>query len=263
MDLVLVSIAALSLIIAIAMGVILFRVLREERQRSDARVAMLAAASAKFDLPLAPPVVAPDAAPRVTAGISPLAASAGTRRAPAATETEAVLHEPGELFAVADVESPWGRRIGVAAALAAVMIVAGYTLLPSRGGTPALAAAAAQQAPLELLALTHTQQPSGLTISGSVYNPRGGAPVSQVFATAVLFGPDGNFLTSARAPLDYTTLRPGDESPFVISVPVSGAVARYRIGFRGADGSVIAHVDRRADGTAADNAPAGRTPWAH
>jgi hypothetical protein len=83
-----------------------------------------------------------------------------------------------------------------------------------------------------------------------------------VFASAILFGPDGNFLTSARAPLDFTTLRPGDESPFVIPVPVTGSVARYRIGFRAADGSVIAHIDRRTDGTTAKNGQAGSTPWA-
>jgi len=238
MDVVLVSIAALSLIIAIAMGVILFKVLREERQRSDARVAMLAAASARFDLPLV------------------------VREPEIVQEPAPVTQAPGELFAVADGQSPWGRRAGVAAALAAVMTVAGYALLPAKGGAPELATAAQSQ-PLELLSLTHTQQPSGLTISGTVYNPRSGAPVSQVFAAAILFGPDGNFLTSARAPLDFTTLRPGDESPFVIPVPVSGAVARYRIGFRAADGSVIAHIDRRADGTTAKNGPAGSTPWAH
>jgi hypothetical protein len=120
-----------------------------------------------------------------------------------------------------------------------------------------------QALPLELLTLSHTQQPSGLTISGTVYNPRGATPVSQVFAAAVLFGPDGNFLTSARAPLDFTTLGPGQESPFVVTIPVAGVVARYRVGFRAADGSVIAHVDRRADATAAQNAPSGGTPWPH
>jgi hypothetical protein len=35
-------------------------------------------------------------------------------------------------------------------------------------------------------------------------------------------------------------------------------VARYRVGFRTADGSVIAHVDRRADATTARH---GSTPW--
>ena len=79
-----------------------------------------------------------------------------------------------------------------------------------------------------------------------------------MFATAVLFGPDGNFLTSGRAALDFTSLAPGDESPFVIAVPVNGTVARYRVGFRAPDGSVIAHVDRRADSTAAAAQPGSR-----
>jgi hypothetical protein len=236
MDVVLVSIAGLSLFVAIAMGAILFSVLREDRRRSDARIAALAAAAATLDLPLA--------------------ASEGE----AANEPDPVVVRSGELFAAGAESSPWARRFGVAAALAVVIAGAGYVLLPARMAAPA--ATAATQPPLELLTLTHTQQPSGLTISGTVYNPRGGAPLSQVFAAAILFGPDGNFLTSARAPLDFTIIAPGQESPFVVSVPVSGTVARYRVGFRTADGSVIAHVDRRADGTAARHAPhAGSTPW--
>jgi len=48
-------------------------------------------------------------------------------------------------------------------------------------------------------------------------------------------------------PLDFTSLTPGDESPFVIRVPVSGEVSRYRVGFRGPDDRVVGHVDRRTD----------------
>ena len=77
-------------------------------------------------------------------------------------------------------------------------------------------------------------------------NPRTGAPLSRVVVTAFAFGPDGTFLASSRAPLDFTTLAPGDESPFVVTVPVTGVVSRYRIGFRAEDGNVIAHVDKRA-----------------
>jgi hypothetical protein len=239
MDVVLVSITALSLILAIAMGVVLFTVLREDRQRSDARVATLAAASARYDLPLTP------------------------RAAESLREPDQIVRTSNELFTVSTEPSPWIRRLGVAFALAVVIGGVAYVALPARSAPPSTASAAApQNPPLELMTLSHTQQPSGLTISGTVYNPRGGVPVSQIFAAVVLFGADGNFLTSARAPLDLTTLRPGEESPFVISVPVAGAVARYRVGFRGADGSVIAHVDRRADATAAQNA-AGGTPWAH
>ena len=237
MDLVLVSIAGLSLFLAIAMGAILFTVLRDDRRRSDARVAALAVASAALDLPLA----------------------ADDRDVPAG-DTPAVVRS-GNLFTVPAEPSPWLRRVGVAASLAAVIAAAGYVLLPATAAQPVAQAAQPQTPPLELLTLTHTQQPSGLTISGTVYNPRGGAAVSQIFAAVVLFGPEGNFLTSARAPLDFPTVAPGQESPFVISVPVTATVARYRVGFRTADGSVIAHVDRRVDATAAQNSPAGSTPW--
>ena len=70
-------------------------------------------------------------------------------------------------------------------------------------------------------------------------------------ATALLFGADGAFLASGGAPLDFTVLRPGDESPFVIDVPVTAPVARYRVGFRSEDGRVIGHVDRRTAATMA------------
>ena len=107
-------------------------------------------------------------------------------------------------------------------------------------------APAAEPLPLELLSLRHLQQAQTLTVTGLVQNPRAGAPLSGIVATAFVFGPDGTFLSSSRAPLDFTTLGPGDESPFVVTVPVTGAVSRYRIGFRAEDGRVIAHVDKRA-----------------
>jgi hypothetical protein len=56
-----------------------------------------------------------------------------------------------------------------------------------------------------------------------------------------------------------TSLAAGDESPFVVSVPVTDTVARYRIGFRGEDGHVIAHVDKRQQGPIAE-LQSGSTP---
>jgi hypothetical protein len=93
-----------------------------------------------------------------------------------------------------------------------------------------------------------------LKITGLVQNPRQGAPLTRITATAMLFGSDGTFLASGRAPLDFSTLRPGDESGFVITVPVSAPVARYRVGFRAEDGRIIGHVDRRLTGTIARGA---------
>ena len=112
-------------------------------------------------------------------------------------------------------------------------------------------AAAGQIPPLELLSLRHSQEVGALVVTGLVQNPRAGQPLTRVVATAFLFSADGTFLASGRAPLDFSTLAAGDESPFVLSVPVTTPVARYRVGFRAEDGRVIAHIDRRAAGTLA------------
>ena len=56
----------------------------------------------------------------------------------------------------------------------------------------------------------------------------------------------GAFVASGRAGVDFTTLEPGDESPFVVVVPGAADVGRYRVSFR-TDAGVVQHVDRRAD----------------
>lgn len=154
------------------------------------------------------------------------------------------------MFARHDEPSPWGRRAAIAGVLA--VVVGAALFAASQGSAPASGAARSDGPPappvvrpLELRALRHSLEPQGLTISGLVQNPASGAPLSRLVATAIVFGPAGDFLTSSRAPLDLSTLAPGDESPFVISVPVEGNVSRYRIGFRTEAGAVVAHVDRR------------------
>jgi hypothetical protein len=63
---------------------------------------------------------------------------------------------------------------------------------------------------------------------------------------AVIFAFDrsGNFVASGRAPLEFVSLAPGDESPFRVSVPKIGDVGRYRVSFR-TEAGVVRHVDRR------------------
>jgi hypothetical protein len=111
------------------------------------------------------------------------------------------------------------------------------------------------------LSLRDTRQPldparggSGtLTITGLVQNPRAGTLLSRVTVTAYAFDDKGAFLASGRALIDVTSLAPGDESPFVVSLPVTETVARYRIGFRTEDGRVISHIDKRQQGPVAAN----------
>lgn len=226
--------AIVSTIVAIAALCAVFVAFRRERSRSQARVAALRQL-AKLDAPLREPDPLDDLV------LDPEPA------APLATEER---RASPAMFSSAPERTPVWKRAAAAAAVAAIVGLAGYALLPAPGNTPnAGATQAADAAPLELLSLRHSAAADRLMITGLVQNPRSGAVRSKVIATAFLFSADGTFLASGRAPLDFATLAPGDESPFVLGVPVAGTVARYRVGFRSEDGRVIAHIDRRAAGT--------------
>jgi hypothetical protein len=161
------------------------------------------------------------------------------------------------LFQSASTESASNRAlvpiIGaviVALALATIYFVGGQ---PEASAGPARAAAGALNAPLELVSLRQAREGETLTVSGTVRNPAGAADRRQVAAVVFLFDRKGSFLASGRAPIDYQALAPGDESPFVITVPRAADVSRYRVSFREGD-DVLPHVDRR------ESAPAARQP---
>lgn len=219
--------------VAIAALIALSVAFRDERRRSQARVAALRQIVSGIEPAGAEDVLPIDVADLTQADHAPSARS---------------------MFSEEAAASPWGRRLAAAAAVAVVVAVAGYVLIPrhsSEAGGTAQSAGATTTAPLELLSLRNAQEKGTLTITGLVQNPRAGAPLNHIVATAFLFGADGTFLASGRAPLDFSNLAPGDESPFVIAIPVKGAVARYRVGFRNQDGHVVGHVDRRSAGTLA------------
>jgi hypothetical protein len=260
MDTVLMAVTALSLAMAAGMALIVAKLVREERARSEARVAALGAMSADpvVDSPLPRPAVVPRRQIVVAPAASPSQRSGHAARFDdlEIRPSDSAVSGVSNLFAETDQPSPWGRRFAVIASLAVVLLVIGFATMSGKARPSASAApgtSVAQQVPaldtppLELLSLHHALEENAqrFVISGLVQNPRSGAPLSRVVATAFLFGPDGTFLTSSRAPLDFTNLTPGIESPFVVSVPVTGQVARYRVGFRTEDGRVIAHVDKR------------------
>ena len=261
MDTVLTAVTLVSLAIAAALAVVVTRLLRAERRRSDARVAALSA------LAEAPARLRADASARqahiradASTGQAKTPSRGVTLRADAADleiRRPAAVEVAGHsgLFAEPEVSSPWGRRLAVIGVILFLSGTALFALLQQRDASPGVGtrlsaavhqnAAGVSSSPLELVSLRHTQQGETLTIVGLVQNPRSGAPLTRLVATAVVFGPDGTFLAGGKAPLDFTTLSAGDESPFVINVPVNGAVARYRVGFRAEDGTVVAHIDRR------------------
>lgn len=219
----LIVVTLMSLAMAVAMSVIAWRLLREERRRSAARVAALA------DL-----------------------AEQEERREPlgrtlpvAASEPEAAVTRASDLFATRE---PATSHRALALAVAAVLIVATVAALTRLGGRrtePDSPVAAARLAPLELVSLRHSKHGETLTIVGLVRNPGEGRELQNVTVVAFVFDQAGVFLASGRTGLEAARLAPGAESPFAVTIANTSAVSRYRIGFRTEDGRVLGHVDRR------------------
>ena len=225
-----------------AMAVLVVKLLRDERQRSDARASLLQELAGEQAV--------------VAGGMRASAHVAALNEQPPA-EPPGPAAPTGDMFAVPAAESPWTSRLGIIGAMALLLCgalaIAVFTGRPYRDAPPS--APTAEARPLELVSLAHTLEPGRLRISGTVENPSGATPLTQVTATALLFDAGGGFITSGRAPLDYTTLSAGEESPFVIAVPVARPVARYRISFRTAEGRIIDHIDRRNGAAVARNEP--------
>jgi hypothetical protein len=278
METILIVVTALALAMVAGMAVVVVTMLRHERARSDARIEALSALAA-----VGGATAAEQLRPSTHFSAEQIAQwREGVRESTSSLEpahpVPRIVAEPialrettsstidevddfeirpsvagvADLFAEPERPSPWVNRLVAIGCFAAIVVAIGIglTTFGSRTATTSETAsvptaAKAAVAPLELLSLRHTQEPDRIVITGLVQNPRTAAPVAHVAATVFVFGADGAFLSSNQAPLDYTTLTPGGESQFVVSVPVSGQVSRYRVGFRTEDGQVLPHVDKR------------------
>jgi len=279
MELVLLAVTIVSLIVAFVMSVAAWRLSREERARSAARVAALAAAASETNVQ--PPRESPmpvvqateteaepiavgesrSAAPWQPTRVSAFAST--TRHAsPArpAVVDELPLQAPAlnEGFLGSSIASPpsSGRQRGLAVAATILFVIAlagGYwTVYGERSGATAPAVRASDASPLELVSLRHERRGGRLSVTGLVRNPSAGAPVEKLSAVVFLFDQQGGFITSARADVDFLKLSPGDESPFAIAVDAPSNVARYRVSFRN-DAGIVPHVDRRGQEPIAPN----------
>jgi len=242
MHITLIVITIVSLTLAATMSVVTWRLTREERRRSAARVAALA---------------------------TEIHGEAGTvRRFDDELELRQTPIPSGHsnLFATADAAASPASRfaavvalgifvVGTGAALAVVLSSGSARSAPPRapvasGSNQNLGADASSQTapneplPLELVALGHERDADRLTIRGVVRNPPSGAGKSGLTAVVFLFKHDGGFFASGRAAIDLSTLAPGAESSFVVTIPGAVDVGRYRVSFRTDDG-VVPHVDRR------------------
>ena len=310
MELLLISVAVVSLVLAAVMGLVAWKLLRDGKQRSAARVQLLASLAAAADdggddlLEHAPaasasvvadapimttpaPAPSPMAVPALEPTLTPLpvAASARTFEFDAAPAVDAPA-VPSARFAAldnlddaddegdrADTSTPstppmFGATLGrpangtrrwLALAATVVLVAAGavgvvkvtahrsWVVPGSDAPTRATGAGAASApAPLELLSLRHSAEEAGFfTVTGLVKGPADTRISRGVVAVVYLFAEDGTYFAMGRSPIDRPALAPSEESPFVVRVPASAAVGRYRVGFRLDDGEVVAHVDRR------------------
>ena len=252
MDTLLLGITVVSLIVAFVMSVTVWKLTREEKQRSAARIAALSAAasddgapaSASLDLPIVEnkPVRAP------------------WKPAPLAPEPKPdarVTHASGFLGAT-PVEHDSGNRqktLAFAAVFLFVVLAGGTAwVMSAPEGTSAVAVG--PNSPLELVSLNHARQNDKLAVSGLVRNPASGKPVERLSAVVFLFDRTGTFVTSSRAHVDFLRLAAGDETPFVVTIDAPPSVARYRVSFR-TDEGVVPHIDRRGD---PQTAPADQQP---
>jgi hypothetical protein len=262
MDIILLGITIVSLVVALVMSVTAWRLTRDEKQRSAARVAALSVAVSqpsvntpvelRAERPLAkapwsaPRVVAPTTTPVAELPLNQPAHGSPGEGGPARVE-HVVTHASGFLGATEVAREDGGRQKSLAFAAAALFVVlSGGLVWMMSGPRGTSAVAVGPNSPLELVSLTHARQNDKLAVSGLVRNPGNGRPVERLSAVVFLFDRTGTFVTSSRANVDFLKLGAGDESPFVVSLDAPATVSRYRVSFRTDDG-IVPHIDRRDD----------------
>jgi flagellar basal body-associated protein FliL len=239
-------------IVSVAAAIVAFmsarRAHQNERERSEARVAALAAAAeapgssdggwtqvgGEWQWTAEPP--------SQSSGIRDL--GLGIRReAPITTE------HPESMFGTVQREAPAGSRFVLVGAAALIIMLGGALVFLSTSSSEddhGTVASAPQADPLELVSLAHARESRVLTITGTVRNPSSGSKIEGLTAVVSLLDNNGGLISTKDVPLDYRALGPGEEAPFTVSVPDAGSVARYRVSFR-AGTDVVPHVDRRND----------------
>jgi hypothetical protein len=209
MNAMLLAVTALSLLAAAVMAAITWRMRRDERRRSDARVAALSSA---------------------IYGDSESEPSAG------------------QLFRAQPAPSAGRLGMVVILGACVVSAIGGAALVvarsPHREPVRASAPRRAPDAPLELLALEHERDGEQLIVRGIVRNPVDAAERDGLSAVILLLGRDGALISTGRAAVPASRLAPGATTPFVISVAGSADVYRFRLSFR-TDARIEPHVDRR------------------
>ena len=287
MEFTLIAVTLLSLFLAISMGVVVWRLVREERRRSAARLAALAAElrrgrgaagnegpGAGFEPP--PPPRAGSSAHPEPAGAgagggprrrgsqaagpvgadrprtrNPTCSSRSRRRIPAPrpTRSRAAACSPRR----SNPPPPAGDGWRPSRARPSWCSPPWPPCSCCRSRAPATdgedAAPDGGRPPLDLIALDHAAEGPFLDIRGAVRNPPRAPGAERLSVVATAFDAAGTLVATRRAPVEIPSLPPGADSPFTVRLLAAG-VSRYRISFL-LDDATVPHVDRR---------PAGRPP---
>jgi hypothetical protein len=169
MDVVLLTLTALSLAAAAGFGALSWRVGLEERERSRARIAALSTAM--------------DGGHSSDAGRTRIAVGSVVDRVRAEGGDAALGGRPLIQFAA----------IGVMTIAIVVGSLVGY-----RTHGSAATAISSAPAPLELMSMRYQHEGTNLTVSGLVRNPSGGSSVNGVTAVVFAFDRNGGFVASGR-----------------------------------------------------------------
>jgi hypothetical protein len=236
MSIALIAVTVVSVAVASVAGFLLWRMARDERSRSEARVAVL---MAELD--------------------SPSGSGEPDQWGSSVPFDVYQDHQPPRRATLGAIAAAGAFVLG--ATLGLVYVVGGSEQAgPTEPATPAASGAeAAPNEPLELLALVHEREADRLRIRGIVRNPPHGAGRADLTAVITLVGEDGVVITTGTTVVQPGLMPPGAETPFVVVVPNANAVSRYRVGFR-SDDAAVPHVDRRGSAAglgAAQGAEAG------
>ena len=288
MDLMLVGVTSFSLLLALGLSLVAWKLLRDGRERSAARVEALEALAFGVDadepvLALVGPSANEFTAPPVTRARPVVDVRDETDREETAVEhwdlalreTRAARDEPlpaprerpvvaplrhavvHDVMFDAPAQSAGRGRLWLALAAVALLMIAGVVSLRAlnspeiasalaAAGNTSRAARPSETPPLQLLSLRHGVSTDGaFSVTGLVQNPAEGRTERGLIAVVYVFDAKGEYFASGRATVDLDTFQPGDESPFVVTIPATSGVSRYRVGFRYQDGGVVSHVDRR------------------
>ena len=236
------GVTVVSLLMTIAMGIVTWRLVREERQRSAARlVALEAELTRRGIVPDGVLVAAPERpnAPPV------VRASAPSATEPERPESDQTTVTASELFAPHPAPSSYPQRRATALGLAAAVLAISVSLAIFAGsGAEGPRAAVTTPVPVELVTLTHAQHDGVLAISGTVRNPLHAKDERRLSVLAIALDDGGAPVATGRGPVDASLLAAGDQTSFSLSIPTDHA-SRYRIRFL-VDDRPVPHLDVRS-----------------